>query len=75
MSDGLNAQLLAALEEFEKGCSNDGHIEGEAKRPEDCPQCVRAFVNHLYSLTVSPEDVARVWLNPRLIEFINRNTH
>lgn len=72
------SQIAAAIMEFEKGCSNDGHLcECKAAAadvcrkyptirpsycrvqaaPEQCPECVRAFVAHLR--TILTEEIAR----------------
>lgn len=46
----LAERVRAAIEEFEKGCSNDGRFHLGLKIPEHCPECVRAFVSHLKKL-------------------------
>lgn len=54
----MNIALVHALKEFERGCSNDGHLAArksnwttfEKPLPENCPECVRAFVSHLKTL-------------------------
>jgi hypothetical protein len=42
-------QILGCVETFEEGCGNT--IGG---KPEDCPECVRAFVDAVKRILASP---------------------
>ena len=71
--DELRAELRVAIATFESGCSNDGHLEGEPKRPETCPECVRAFVNHVTKLAeLTPTEALNLFCRRDIAEMVSQ---